>query len=75
MSFYVIPATAVAFGIYSYIKAKKNRLSQAFGFALMPGLWIGATLWCLLTGRFDIIFLVLVLIDLILIWFHFMAKK
>ena len=48
MDLFVIPAVAVAVGVYSYVKAKKNRASQAIGFALIPGLWFGALAWCLL---------------------------
>lgn len=55
MDFYIVLAVAIVFGVYSYAKAKKNRMSQAIGFTLMPGLWFGAFVWCLLTGQFGLI--------------------
>ena len=57
MEIWVIPAVAIADGIYTYIKAKKNRMAQAIGAAIMPGLFFGALIWCLISGNFGIIFL------------------
>jgi UDP-N-acetylmuramyl pentapeptide phosphotransferase/UDP-N-acetylglucosamine-1-phosphate transferase len=74
MEFYIIPAVAVATGVYSYQKAKKKKMSQAAGFAIMPGLWFGALFWCLLTGQFDLVFLVVALVGMFLAYVYFFAK-
>ncbi len=64
MDFIIIPAVATAFGAYSYMKSKVNRIHQAIGFTLMPGLWFGALAWCLLTGEFQLVFLILAMIGI-----------
>jgi len=75
MDFIIIPAVAVAFGAYSYAKAKKNKMSQTIGFTLMPGLWFGALAWCLLTGEFQLVFLVLAMIGMCAVSVCLLAKK
>ena len=55
MEILLIPSVAIAVGIYTYTKAKKNRMAQAIGTAIMPGLFFGALIWCLISGNFDII--------------------
>lgn len=57
MDILLIPVVAVTVGIYTYTKAKKNRMAQAVGAAIMPGLFIGALIWCLISCNFGIIIL------------------
>ena len=45
MEILLIPVVAIAVGIYTYTKAKKNRMAQAIGAAFMPGLFFGALVW------------------------------
>ncbi len=71
MNFWVIPVVAIAFGIYSYTKAKINKMSQAIGVALMPGLFLGALVWCLISGNYDIIFLDIVIIGILIACLYF----
>ena len=40
MEILLIPVVAIAVGIYTYIKAKKNRMAQAVGAAFMPGFFL-----------------------------------
>ncbi|MBQ2173655.1 MAG: hypothetical protein II453_00810 [Alphaproteobacteria bacterium] len=75
LSFCVIPAVAITVGFYSYVKAKKDRMSQAIGFALMPGLWFGGIIWCLLTGQFGLVFLIIGLIGIFLACLYFSHNK
>ena len=51
MEIIIIPTVAIAIGIYSYKKAHKNRMAQAVGFALIPGLWFGAVIWFVLFSK------------------------
>ena len=74
MEFLIILAVASAFGIYSYAKAKKNRMSQAIGFALMPGLWLGALTWCLLAGQFGLIAVILFVISIGVAYFYLLPS-
>ena len=74
MELYIIPVSAVAVGLYSYQKAKRNRVSQAIGFAFLPGLWFGSFAWCLLTGQFGLVFLILALAGAFLTYLHFFAE-
>ena len=71
MSFWVIPVVAIAFGIYSYTKAKINKMAQAIGAALMPGLFLGALVWCLISGNYDIIILDIVIIGILIACLYF----
>ena len=71
MEILVIPAVSVAVGIYTYTKAKKNRMAQAIGAAIMPGLFFGALVWCLLSGNFGIIFLDIALVVIIIVLLYF----
>ncbi len=71
MSILIIPAVSIAVGIYSYTKAERNRLSQAIGFAVMPGLFLGALAWCLLTGQFGIIFIDIAIVALVIACIYF----
>ena len=77
MEILLIPVVAIAVGIYTYTKAKKNRMAQAIGAAIMPGLFFGALVWCLLSGNFGIIFLdiALVVIIIVLLYFGFIRFK
>ena len=75
MDFTIIPAVAIAFGAYSYEKSRTNSIRQAFGFALMPGLWFGALAWCLLTSEFQLVFLVLAMIGMCAVSVCLLAKK
>ncbi len=70
IEFYIIPIVAVIVGIYAYSNAKRNKMSQAIGAAVMPGLWFGALAWCLLTGQFGLIFIVLALIGVFLVYLY-----
>lgn len=56
MEILLIPVVAIAVGIYTYTKAKKNRIAQAISAAFMPGLFFGALVWCLISGNFGIVF-------------------
>ena len=71
MEILVIPAVSVAVGIYTYTKAKKNRMAQAIGAAFMPGLFFGALIWSLISGNFGIIFLDIVLVAIIIVLLYF----
>ena len=62
---------AIAFGIYSYTKAKKNKMAQAIGAALMPGLFLGALVWCLINGNFDIIILDIAIVGILVACLYF----
>ena len=71
MEILLIPVVAIAVGIYAYTKAKKNRMAQAIGAAIMPGLFFGARVWCLLSGNFGIIFLDIALVVIIIVLLYF----
>ena len=71
MEILLIPVVAIAVGIYTYIKAKKNRMAQAVGAAFMPGLFFGALVWCLISGNFGIIFLDIALVAIIIVLLYF----
>ena len=71
MEILLIPVVAIAVGIYTYTKAKKNRMAQAIGAAIMPGLFFGALVWCLLSGNFGIIFLDIALVVIIIVLLYF----
>ena len=71
MSILIMPAVSIAVGIYSYTKAERNKLSQAIGFAVMPGLFLGALAWCLLTGQFGIIFIDIAIVGLVIACIYF----
>ena len=71
MEIWVIPAVAIADGIYTYIKAKKNRMAQAIGAAIMPGLFFGALIWCLISGNFDIIIVDIALVGILIACLYF----
>ena len=71
MSIWIIPTVAIAFGIYSYTKVKKNKMAQAVGAALMPGLFLGALVWCLISGNFDIIFLDIAIVGIFIACLYF----
>lgn len=71
MEIWVIPAVAIAIGIYTYTKAKKNRMAQAIGAAIMPGLFFGALIWCLISGSFGIIFLDIAIVAIIIVLLYF----
>ena len=67
----LIPVVAIAFGIYTYTKVKKNKMAQAIGAALMPGLFFGALVWCLLSGYFDIIFVDIAIVGILIVCLFF----
>ena len=71
MEILLIPVVAIAVGIYAYTKANKNRMAQAIGAAIMPGLFFGALVWCLLSGNFGIIFLDIALVVIIIVLLYF----
>ena len=71
MEILLIPVVAIAVGIYTYTKAKKNRMAQAVGAAIMPGLFFGALIWCLISGNFGIIFLDIALVAIIIVLLYF----
>ena len=71
MEILLIPVVAIAVGIYTYTKAKKNRMAQAVGAAIMPGLFFGALVWCLISGNFGIIFLDIALVAIIIVLLYF----
>ena len=71
MEILLIPVVAIAVGIYTYTKAKKNRMAQAIGAAFMPGLFFGALVWCLISGNFGIIFLDIALVAIIIVLLYF----
>ena len=71
MEILLIPVVAIAVGIYAYTKAKKNRMAQAIGTAIMPGLFFGALIWCLISGNFGIIFLDIALVVIIIVLLYF----
>ena len=71
MEILLIPVVAIAVGIYTYTKAKKNRMAQAVGVAFMPGLFFGALVWCLISGNFGIIFLDVALVAIIIVLLYF----
>ena len=77
MEILLIPVVAIAVGIYTYIKAKKNRMAQAVGAAFMPGLFFGALVWCLISGNFDIIIvdIAIVAIFIACLYFGFIRLK
>ena len=71
MEILLIPVVAIAVGIYTYTKAKKNRMAQAIGAAIMPGLFFGALIWCLLSGNFDIIIVDIALVGILIACLYF----
>lgn len=71
MEIWVIPTVAIAVGIYTYIKVKKNRMAQAIGAAIMPGLFFGALIWCLISGNFDIIIVDIALVGILIACLYF----
>jgi hypothetical protein len=71
MEFLLIPVIAIAVGVYTYTKAKKNRMAQAIGATIMPGLFFGALIWCLLSGNYDIIFLGIAIVGILIVCLYF----
>ena len=71
MEILVIPVVSVAVGIYTYTKAKKNRVAQAIGAAFMPGLFFGALVWCLISGNFGIVFLDIAIVGILIACLYF----
>ena len=71
MEILLIPVVAIAVGIYTYTKAKKNRMAQAVGAAIMPGLFFGALIWCLISGNFDIIIVDIALVGILITCLYF----
>jgi len=71
MEILLIPVVAIAVGIYTYIKAKKNRMAQAVGAAFMPGLFFGALVWCLISGNFGIVFLDIAIVGILIACLYF----
>ena len=71
MEILLIPVVAIAVGIYTYTKAKKNRMAQAIGAAIMPGLFFGALVWCLLSGNFGIVFLDIAIVGILIACLYF----
>ena len=77
MEILLIPVVAIAVGIYTYTKVKKNRMAQAIGATIMPGLFFGALICCLISGNFGIVFLdiAIVAIIIVLLYFGFIRFK
>lgn len=71
MEILLIPVVAIAVGIYTYTKAKKNRMAQAIGAAIMPGLFFGALIWCLLSGNSDIIIVDIAIVAIFIACLYF----
>ena len=71
MEILLIPVVAIAVGIYAYTKAKKNRMAQAIGAAIMPGLFFGALIWCLLSGNSDIIIVDIAIVAIFIACLYF----
>ena len=71
MEILLIPVVAIAVGIYTYTKAKKNRMAQAIGAAIMPGLFFGALVWCLISGNFGIVFLDIAIVGILIACLYF----
>ena len=71
MEILLIPVVAIAVGIYTYTKAKKNRMAQAIGAAFMPGLFFGALIWCLISGNFGIVFLDIAIVGILIACLYF----
>ena len=71
MEILLIPVVAIAVGIYTYTKAKKNRMAQAIGAAIMPGLFFGALVWCLIGGQFGIIFVDIAIVGIFIACLYF----
>lgn len=71
MEILLIPVVAIAVGIYTYTKAKKNRMAQAIGAAFMPGLFFGALVWCLISGNFGIVFLDVAIVGILIACLYF----
>ena len=71
MEILLIPVVAIAVGIYTYTKAKKNRMAQAIGAAIMPGLFFGALVWCLIGGNFGIIFVDIAIVGIFIACLYF----
>ena len=71
MEILLIPVVAIAVGIYTYTKAKKNRMAQAVGAAFMPGLFFGALVWCLISGNFGIVFLDVAIVGILIACLYF----
>lgn len=71
MEIMLIPVVAIAVGIYTYTKAKKNRMAQAISAAFMPGLFFGALVWCLISGNFGIVFLDIAIVGILIACLYF----
>ena len=71
MGILLIPVVAIAVGIYTYTKVKKNRMAQAIGAAIMPGLFFGALIWCLLSGNSDIIIVDIAIVAIFIACLYF----
>ncbi len=71
MEILLIPVVALAVGIYTYTKAKRNRMAQAICAAIMPGLFFGALIWCLLSGNFDVIIVDIALVGILIACLYF----
>ena len=71
MEILLIPVVAIAVGIYTYTKAKKNRMAQAIGATFMPGLFFGAFIWCLISGNFGIVFLDIAIVGILIACLYF----
>ena len=71
MEILLIPVVAIAVGIYTYTKAKKNRMAQAIGAAFMPGLFFGALVWCLISGNIGIVFLDIAIVGILIACLYF----
>ena len=71
MEILLIPVVAIAVGIYTYTKAKKNRMAQAIGAAVMPGLFFGALICCLINGNFDIIIVDIAIVGILIACLYF----
>ena len=71
MEILLIPVVAIAVGIYTYTKAKKNRMAQAIGAAIMPGLFFGALIWCPLSGNSDIIIVDIAIVAIFIACLYF----
>ena len=74
MEIIIIPTVAIAIGIYSYKKAHKNRMAQAVGFALIPGLWFGALAWAIITGQFGALAVIFFLISVVAIFVYLSSR-
>ena len=77
MGILLIPVVAIAVGIYTYTKVKKNRMAQAIGATFMPGLFFGALVWCLISGNFGIFFVDIAIVGIFIacLYFGFIRLK